>query len=1511
MASLRTGSGLPARPSEGRAQRLAEAASLTRGIPRPVNVSTRGDPNKAAPKAALARAPPPPPSSSAPQSRLPSRVPQPSSARQMSRTFLQQESPKSALTHQPTSWGSDTTPSSRTNSHTQSGSGSSTSSKSYENKNIPRRKNISVSRTAQAPLDKSPPTTHSSSLPQPRSYFDRSLGIAHDGDLSGSPAGISDNGTSRTAQTLSQSPVIYPELDRYRNHQRPALTPRDQTFELPFQLSTQDLPPPTPASLLFSGSSSQLSASPSTKFSGSPGPGPYSRDTTPTSMSSQSPGLTAPIRLTTPKGRQLSPALTRPPVTRRRAGSSSNDTELIDPQGLAAVRESLTSSSSSSTVKDVDRGTKDRKPSSRLPPPPPSPPPRKSSQKFRKTRDEEAKPEPKPTPRSASSSRVASPQKPAGTSSRTQASALSPTRPAAPRRPSRDGAPNLDSQLLGPKPIVHSNLSSTSLPGDRRGIEVKENATTYHHTKNASTSQLPAAIDQGPALKTGTAPLVTKKLEVPETARTLRTPSPNIASSFRFPFFGRKKTTAESPQKDKKEKKEKKEKKDKDAEKKPAVIRKGPAAGTGHEGYGRVGAIRRRSASGNLAKAAANSKQFSQESLVSNNNDSFFADRMNPVIISGGGVIENRNASAELSRTESNQSLLSMESKAGTEFSTTSRAESRTGGQWGIRGPRLRATARRPSDSSDSDGVGMKSTLAFRRSVQRLRSSPDNPIRLPQPINTSGVGSSPMTSFDTSIMSDDSNLELPRDLSRGRDRPSSSMPKKLTKRTRSPRKWNLFGRNQTQKSAKKEEPSSSAIQPEEKKSVAFYTMMDASEQEEAERFDIQDVLRNADVYTQSPNHSTPDLSASPFPAAPMDMILPPPLQRVYHDTPPTAVSAAAQPQVYPPPPMATLSSGRPSRLQQVGRIPKVVSKRQDHHASPKSFSRPFRASLQAPPQPREYVDPESIAKGPSPPRPETSEPQDIVESPAPDAMINIEAPFHASQSARASPVIGPGGKEFLRFSPRKNSDGTSSSSGVQPFNGATAVIPHPDDPPAEDEVWDEYDDLLGGGDHGKPRLSTTSSKGIPFHLEVYSERRVSEKPMESPTIAQDSRKVSMHSMAPTVSSSYSADMTERIRAAFQPHPSPKTPKTPPEFKVDFEEQVDSRSLEKKSTTELKRRSLSPVLEQASDSSYSSSEEGSPLAQVNLRVGSMTVSKWLTFGHVLFSDVRHQLSPDEGSTGRHSILVIDGLGNDDWSFYAAETYPAATFFNLSPRAPLPTDTPASPTAFPLSPPNHHQIQYLSHLEKFPFAPQSFTSVVYRFPVAAPESHYRNVLAEARRVLKPGGYLELSILDVDLNNMGNHGRRAVRQLKERIHETTPETNLASTADLMVRQIGKAGFYNIRAARVGVPVASSIARANGGIRVHEAKGVSGKGSKKKDQPSLSEMMSDPSSKADENITKMVARVGRWWYTRCYESAADPTLASSIWSDKALLRECEDLGTSLKLMVCCGRAPDRVASV
>ncbi|KAL2211855.1 hypothetical protein CC79DRAFT_1266260 [Sarocladium strictum] len=1389
-------SGLPARPNDGPLpRRRGETSTTPAHVARPANRSYKSDPGAsriAVPSSGVPR-PSAAPGSSARQAQL--------SQRQVA-IYRQEVRPQ--LDHQSKSWDPIKSP-----------------------RNVLRRKRSSIANDAPVAKTESPRTSSSSSS-NPRSMpsMDSSHVLMLDRRQLESPAEI------RVAETVEiqrpNGPTIYPELDRYRDHrpQGDFYQSRGTEIEVPFRLATHDLPPPTPGSLLFSGSSSQvsaISASPSTKFSESPGPGSYSRDTTPTSMSSQSPGLFVPTtRVNKTQLRYHSPALSRPPVTRRRAGSfNEHDAATSDPQGLPAVRESLTSSSSNSTVREAEKSAAlDRKSRRKLPAPPPSPPPRKSSQKFRRPSDENSpKKSIRPSTAPESSPKPISEAKTVG----------SPP----PRRPSRDGTPDMQSQLFDPVPVVRSNLPSRPLAGERRGSDA------------GSSSSLPRSVTSPPAQRPPT--------------RTLRTPSPNVSSSFgtRFPFFGRKKTPVDAKDVEK------------DSKKKP--VRKGPAAGTGHEGYGRLGHVRRRSG----ARGASDSLS-SQESLTE---DPFLADRMSPVVIAGGEVIENRNTSAELARNGSNQSLLfgrpSMESN-GTNASSASGNPARTT-MWPSAGalrPNISARSRRPSDSSDSEGVTMKSTLAFRRSVQRLRSSPDNPLRLPQPIVTSGSTTSPMTSFDTSVLSDESHIEMQREVPRGRSAVHPA-PKKLTKRARSPRKWNLFSRSHSRPKNKEEDPRVAAtVTPVEKKPMAFYTMMDPSEQD-GDVSDIQQILRNADVYMSS--SSLPGSSAS---ATSLDRVQPLQVQPP-RLTPSPLISSTS----------IDISRENPSRLQQVGRIPKVISNRQDL-PSPKSFSRPFRASMQLPPSSEMPWTRETEATGP-------------ITKPSPA----MSAP--GMTGSATSPDMSQTTQEFLAFSPRKNSDGTlgtsSSSSGTFAYMGATAVVPSAADPPAEDEIWDEYDDFLG---EDRPPVSATSSRGMPFALETYetklSKKASLEKPMESPTIALDSRKISTHSKAPTHSSTYSADMTERIRAAFQPHPSPNIPF--PEPLEPITEVRRRNSIDSGTTVEELKHKVSTSALQIRDStvSSSSSDDGSPLAQVNLRVGSMTVSKWLSFGHVLFSDVRHELVPVEGSLKRHSILVVDGLGNDDWSFYAAETYPAATFFNLSPRAPLPKELQSSPTGFPLSPPNHHQIQYVSHLEKFPFAPQSFTSLVYRFPVAASEATYRNILTEARRVLKPDGYLELSILDVDLNNMGNLGRRAVRGLKERIQDNAPDTSLASTADLIVRLLGKLGFSSIKAARVGVPVASSVSRPSS-----SKDSTSSERKMKKDKPSLAEMMSDNSPVADESITKMVSRVGRWWYTRCYENASGTTSADkSIWNDKLLMSECGELGTSLKLMVCCARAPDRVTS-
>lgn len=1453
--------------------------------------------------------------SSGSQSRAqPSRIPQTASARKLSAPSI---SSRPLLTHEARSWSTTNSnrepPSTGTfNPPPESGRGQDFAPKQArtplrrKQSSIPHQDTIRMRNNSHSDSMRDDfPTLVSNSqnfLSPDIPYLDRSM--------TASPVEFQSPEKLERSHPPVQSPRIYPELDRYRDIQHPPTSREGPGIDLPYRLATHDLPPPTP---LFSGTSSHsqlsmFSASPSTRFSESPGPGPYSRDTTPTSMSSQSPGLVAPTRFPS-RVKQASPADTRPPITRRRGGSISQEADAFnsDPNGLAAVKEALTSSSSSSTMRAESKEKKDKR-KGRLGAPP-NPPPRKSSQKLRKGQNVKESPTKTPPIPAQPSMRTPSPTKVLQSPHDNIGGTIpSPQpRPTPPSRPSRDGMPDLYSQFGGPIPIIHSNLSSSSLADRRQSTYLAPSSLPRSITPSSPQDRLiipSASVSREPT----PAPRPSAESAKREPHRVARTPSPNVSTfRSRFPIFGRRtKTDSEGTQ----------------VEKKQKSTRKGPAAGTGHEGYGRFGAVKRRSSNAALSRGLVGPVSSSDSLASAGSTDPFFLERMNPVIIAGGAIVENRNTSSDLSRTESSQSIpfggSSIASRNNSSVSLSSREEARQT-LWPSALPHPSTRSRRPSDSSDSEAITMKPTIAFRRSAQRGR-SPDKPLNIPKPIMTRAIRSPSVGSTSTTILTDDS-LPDPRPAVAYRKKEPSTGPKKLTKRAKSPRKWNLFGRSHSQpgtEAKKVEADVSEGLKPEQNKPVAFYTMMDSSEQEDTEQ-DVGGVLREAGVLKEPQQKGTTNEQGTSTKSQ-LQTLAPPPLVPRRDSSPlrpeRSPVRKQAIPQMRKQPQAAansrsTSAQERPSRLPHVGRIPKVVNTRPEQ-SSAKSFSRPFhRISLQPPPNRSDPVDTESVAKGPSPPRP-LSPDSAYAESSAVAAAVETSVQDSTPPSNPSSEACQPG-KEFLAFSPRKGSEcttsSTSGSTGMVSLANHVAVLPVASAPPGEDEVWDEYNDLIGD-----VPPSATSSRGLPFHLENYGKKlpRESDMPLQSPTIRNQRsniRKSTETGMTARSSSHYSAEMTARINAAFRfDSGQPNTPLSLSEFVSGYGDRNNNSTnssvgQENKAVVSSNRdSSCSNQSRRTKTNSCSSrSSEETPLSQVNLRVGSMTVSKWLTFGHVLFSPARDDLINAVGSLKRHSILVIDGLGNDDWSFYAAETYPAATFFNLSPRAPIPQDRQSS-SSFPLSPPNHHQIQYTSHKDKFPFGPDSFTSVVFRFPAAAPEAYYRNIIAEAWRVLKPGGYIELSILDVDLNNMGNRTRRAVRRLKERVATQNPDYNLSSTADLMLRLMGKRGFMDVKTCRVGVPVASSITTNPAG----KERG------KKKDERSLAEMMNDETEAGDENITKMVSKVGRWWYHRCYEM---PTgMSRSIWNDRSMLAECEEWETSLKLMVCHARVPEargRVASI
>lgn len=915
---------------------------------------------------------------------------------------------------------------------------------------------------------------------------------------------------------------------------------------------------------------------------------------------------------------------------------------------------------------------------------------------------------------------------------------------------------------------------------------------------------------------------------------------------------------------------------------------------------------------------------------------------MSPVVIAGGGeVLYNRNTSLDLTRSESSQSLPttrpSFESKTSisqaSARSNLSKEVSRTT-LWPSALPRsgvngsstsLASKGVYTSESSDGEGLGNNPSLAFRRSMHRLQSADQGPLRLPKPLKLSDGGSSPGTSSQaTSLRSDDTRSDTKNAIVLQKSQPGPKKLSKPNKRPRSPRKWNFFQRSQTSASSKSQSNAvvSVVVARAPAKPVPYYAMMDSSEQEDDNAMDMEEILREAEVLdfsrskTGSPATGSLSMELSPRELSHNSSQIPHPMPSPgassHSNTDSSAPLIAEVIQAANREDDMQQAPVRPSRLLQVGRIPKVVTAR-PQQTSPKSFSRPFaRVSMIQPLPNLAVVDQQSIAVGPSPER-------------SPSAQHDTEPTIFPTQDKLGQGEFLDMQKPFLVFLPRKNSEATtSSSSGAMSFAGTTAIVPEPDAALEEDEVWDEYDDLIGNEDTKVPQ-SATSSHGVPFQYENFEsraarreqgERKEESSDMNVPIILEEESNGQLRRLELTSSSVYSPDLSKNIKNALSGLPSPTTPMSFTDFISGYGDRNNSVILgsggsrrlssplsqrnSRPSSTHSRSGSLGERARQSSDIKLMTITEQtheSPIAQVNLRVGSMTVSKWLSFGHVLFSPARGEVMHADDPAKNHSILVIDGLGNDDWAFYAAETYPSATFYNLSPSPS--NDGKASQSAsLPQAPSNHRQVQYKSNLDKFPFTRDTFTAVVLRFPPACSEAVFRNLIAESKRVLKPAGYLEMSILDLDMMNMGNHTRRAVRGLKVRISVADPSISLASAADTVLRMVGKRGFHDVKSCKVGVPVASTVVAGSK---------INGQSDGEEKDISLAEMMKDESSVGDAGITKMVAKVGRWWYTRCYEMAVlpDGDTSRSMFADAALLRECEKWNTSFKLLVCHAQKP------
>ncbi|KAF7182242.1 hypothetical protein CNMCM7691_001721 [Aspergillus felis] len=1303
-------------------------------------------------------------------------------------------------------------------------------------------------------------------------------------------------------------------------------------------VNTQNLPPPTP---IFASASS-----PSTRYSGSPGI--WSRTSTPTSLSSYSPGIIHSAKVG-PRFRHPSPSQSRLPIFSPTMQKSDSQDDPLDSAGDGFP--GMTAGAGLSTLTTSTKRHFDNLPNKDGSAKPAAPTgnqlPLKSSTKSslpRMTR-------PNLTENSESFSEQRSCA--AGDTGNLTASALKGEVSGSghvPSRPSRDGTHRLE---LEPSPVIRSNLPPGAVVSHRRHgsgassvalgrshlVSNVSAATSVDSLQSRSSARRPSLIPSSPESMRKSPRTLTKE---PKAKQDTTSP----AKSRRYGLFSKKSKSEMEVQ---------------NLEDRHA--RKGPAAGTGHEGYGRYAQRGRKATVGSNSdtRARSTSTNRSTPRSVSSTKtsvrgrpdldlDDFLLDRLEPVFITGGGM-----DGASLTKTQSGKSTsgLSVESAQSlVKYSGSSSAGYSTDS---LPAPTAENEQRNPYLNSSTHTRLQVSHQAV-ASSSRLDHAEANNVGSGQAFSRPSKGP------------DETPLSLSGEGSSGSGT-ATEQPKTPQKKSKG-FKWSFFQRHGNAQKEKKtaREPLVSPNTPQlhatvspvlVSRPVAHYALV------EADSDPLEDIINHVE---ESPPTEIEDLdSRVEIPAGlnirkqSQSILLPSPpkLQGEFcRDRP-------ASPKVYfnrdplLPNSKASTSNGRPRRLASVGRIPEVISRRdRQHKPALQSFSRPF-----------------SMADSPSIAAPATENLFELQTSSLPTVTaqsneaprrplglgFDLTRPFGDPEVATALNLMsGPYSKdEFLTFSPRKDS-GVSTSSGSEALAAVTAVIPMPGSDPTEDEVWAEYDDLIDhvllpevpgsalpgeSTEDGKLEMATMASKAL--QAEMNANTNANRHLVDTPTVAL------------TPSSPQPSDGSFHLRrsAIASALRSSTAPSSQPSFSDIIASYCYDQDGQRTSNEKVddNSASLAPVEQQAaflSSSSLDLSEtfetcrqrntilfdiaerdrEG-PTAQTNIRSGSLMTSRWLSFGRVLFSPAHNHVKTGE----QERILVIDGLGNDDWSFYCALTYPNADIYCLT-NGPAKT-TLKHPAAWQ-PPTNHHTVHQSSLEQPFPFAKSFFTVTVLRFPSACSESVQNNIVSECKRVLRPGGYMEMSVLDLDMVNMGIRTRKAVRMLKEKTYLSDANISLKPASDNLQKLLGLQGFDSLRRCMVRIPVtgvivrssASSSSTSSSNPSTSVATGtpstafsaltssstsaqqpkVHGKSPSNDTDLSLGDLLSDPSPSPsnDESIRKIVAKVGRWWYTRCYEIPVLPNgdTASSIWADKRVLRECQKRGTGFRLVIAYVQKPSEV---